>query len=479
MADIDVVISCDAGSGVDPPSASGAGPSTAITGTANAHTSGSASTTIEFDDTPDLSGISADDVLYLGTTSGVRKFTRIVSVDDGADTMVVADSFNIAQGSAVDYAIGGTLGSIDNANTRNIFDNNGSTGDVKQGWTLSFITGTAHDITSTLNFRMPTIVFGDPPFRIISATPGTLVSIEGDRANIGFAAHLNWPVASVMYWQDISIESTGTDGVNGMLAFTAGTHKHIYRRCKIIHSINTGDHFKFTLNATLNRLTFIETYFEERASGSGSPLIIESGTGDMRGDLFAFYGCFFKGQDNAQFQFGREQAIFYKCIFDNLADPMFVDTNDSATNTGNLILLDSTFHDCGKVEMARYSGIGSAYLNNIFNDPKTYAVEGKGPSDYGAVGLAIMDWNTIFNAGSGATLNMTRGGNGTDSDPAFVAEGSQDFAIGPALKAKGFPDSTADIHGTTTASFVDPGAAQREEPAASAPSIIRPVEPPY
>ncbi len=40
--------------------ASGAGPATAVTGTAAAHTSGSASTTIEFTNSPDLSGVATD-----------------------------------------------------------------------------------------------------------------------------------------------------------------------------------------------------------------------------------------------------------------------------------------------------------------------------------------------------------------------------------------------------------------------------------
>lgn len=107
--------------------ASGAGPATAITGTAAAHTNGSATTTITFTNSPDLSGVATDGshVLWLDTSSG-RQFSRISTVNDGADTVVVEDSFNIASGSPVNYAIGGKRATFDNADSRTLFGASGA-----------------------------------------------------------------------------------------------------------------------------------------------------------------------------------------------------------------------------------------------------------------------------------------------------------------------------------------------------------------
>src|SRR5574343_971677 len=88
--------------------ASGAGPASAVTGTAAAHTNGSASTTITLTNSPDLSGVATDGshCLWMDTASG-RQFSKITGADDAANTVTVEDSFNIASASAVNYAIGG------------------------------------------------------------------------------------------------------------------------------------------------------------------------------------------------------------------------------------------------------------------------------------------------------------------------------------------------------------------------------------
>lgn len=129
----------NSGSGSDT-AASGLGPATAVTGTGAAHTNGTAQTTITLTNTPDLSGVQAGDLLWLNTTSG-RQYSIIASVDDGLDTVTVDDSFNIASGSAVDYAIGGKRATWDHADSRTIF------ADAKSGWDI--VTETNQSITSS------------------------------------------------------------------------------------------------------------------------------------------------------------------------------------------------------------------------------------------------------------------------------------------------------------------------------------------
>ena len=99
--------------------ASGLGPATAITGTAAAHTNGSANTTITLTNSPDLSGVQTGDLLWLKTASG-RQYSPIASADNTAKTVTVDSSFNIASGSAVNYAIGGKRATLDHADSRTL-----------------------------------------------------------------------------------------------------------------------------------------------------------------------------------------------------------------------------------------------------------------------------------------------------------------------------------------------------------------------
>lgn len=126
----DPTITFNSGSGSDT-AASGAGPATAVSGTAAAHTNGSASTTITLTNSPDLSGVATDGsaALWLKTTSG-RQWSKITAVDDGADTVTVEDSFNIASGSAVDYAIGGKRATLDDSDSRQLL------ADMVVGWVV-------------------------------------------------------------------------------------------------------------------------------------------------------------------------------------------------------------------------------------------------------------------------------------------------------------------------------------------------------
>lgn len=125
--------------------ASGAGPATAVTGTAAAHTGGVASTTITLTNSPDLSGVLTDGshALWLGQT-GARRLTKITGVDNTAKTVTVEDSFNIASGSAVNYAIGGKRQTLNGDTT------NRDWADWKAGWTAEFEAGT-YDTPVTLD----------------------------------------------------------------------------------------------------------------------------------------------------------------------------------------------------------------------------------------------------------------------------------------------------------------------------------------
>ena len=96
--------------------ASGCGPATAVYGTGASITSGS--TTIDLSvDSPDLSGVAADDLLWVDASSG-RQFTRILSVDNVSKTVTTTSNnlYSVTE-SGKNWGIGGkraTLSGLDN-----------------------------------------------------------------------------------------------------------------------------------------------------------------------------------------------------------------------------------------------------------------------------------------------------------------------------------------------------------------------------
>lgn len=107
--------------------ASGAGPATAITGTAASNGAGNV---VNLDGSPDLSGVAADGshAIWIQTASG-RRLSKITAVDDLAKTVTTEDTFTLA--GTEDWAIGGKLVDVDGVET-----------DLKDGWTYQLEAGT-------------------------------------------------------------------------------------------------------------------------------------------------------------------------------------------------------------------------------------------------------------------------------------------------------------------------------------------------
>lgn len=130
--------------------ASGAGPATALTGSAASFSSD----VVTLDGSPDLSGVLADGshVLYLVTSTGVR-FFKITAKDDGADTVTVTPS-PAGTASGLTWAIGGKRASIGSSSSRLLFDNASAAGDAMPGWIIEMESGHAETgLSSTIVMR--------------------------------------------------------------------------------------------------------------------------------------------------------------------------------------------------------------------------------------------------------------------------------------------------------------------------------------
>lgn len=141
-------------SGSAAPNASGAGPSTALTGTSNATSNGATPSVITLGGSPDLSGVATNGThaIYLDTAAG-RRFSKITGVDNTAKTVTVEDTITAANCTNRSWAIGGMLSSLWGTGYARLVDDGSSSGDAKAGWTIEFQSGHT-ETQSTTDIRV-------------------------------------------------------------------------------------------------------------------------------------------------------------------------------------------------------------------------------------------------------------------------------------------------------------------------------------
>lgn len=150
---IQPIVLIDSATGSDT-AASGAGPATALTGTA-ASTSADG-LTVTLDGSPDLTNVLTDGthVIWLNdTTANARNFAAIVAKDNVAKTVTVVTTtpfaFNLTGRS---WAIGGRRASIGSTTSRRLVEQS-TIGDWMPGWRCRFMSGHSETLTATLNLR--------------------------------------------------------------------------------------------------------------------------------------------------------------------------------------------------------------------------------------------------------------------------------------------------------------------------------------
>jgi len=134
-------------------SASGAGPSTAITG--SSASTDSLGTTVTLDGSPDLSSVATDGshVIYLADSSGAgnRRFAAINAVDNVAKTVTVEQAY-AASLTGVSWAIGGKRATLFTEPSVKLLENNSAAGDAMAGWTMEMQSGHTESTTLQVDF---------------------------------------------------------------------------------------------------------------------------------------------------------------------------------------------------------------------------------------------------------------------------------------------------------------------------------------
>jgi hypothetical protein len=451
------VILIDSATGSDS-LASGAGPSTALTGTAAA-TDG-AGTTVTLDGSPSLSGVATDGshVIYLAdSTAGARNFGKITAKDDTAKTVTVSNAFGLSL-SGKSWAIGGVRASVAGANSVKLFNNNNSSGDAMPGWVVELQSGHAETISSSNAIRMRRA--GDTtsgrvvlrgatgaatrPRIDISATGGNIILFD---AVLNELSDFDIRYTGGSTGSAVHVYCNGaTDCAVNKIRFYGSTHKTgtcIYlgggslrvTNCELSDcatGIGTGG----------GGGSMFENLWVHDCSGDG--IVLDSNGGEV-------YNCILGPNitgdgivlDWSGSQFRR--SSIRKCTILAGGDGIQITASPSSAAT-NVALDNIYIHSAG--------GYGFNFGSLTLAQLQAYGVKvrncGFGSVTSGTINSGLS--SVLENCVTSATV-----------DNASFATGG-DFTIGAAstLKGVGYPSAVMGLN-STTRSYVDVGAAQRQE----------------
>jgi len=400
------VVQFDSSSGSDS-LASGAGPATAVNSTTESTTAATdgAGTTVTFSGATDLSGVATDGshcIYLVDATVGNVNFSKILTVDDGANSLTVDNAFGLSL-SGLNWAIGGKRQFIGSTTSRLLGDNNGSAGDMQPGWVLEMMSGYAETLTTTISLRRAgnstnggqCIVRGE-------ANPVTKPVISVDDTD-AFYSDASW-----IEWADFDLDRTPSSSTNVGGGFGRGNsgHDHHIRNIDFLggSSINkwswaiSGGYGGARVNCFNVRVNWV---------GSGS----------------AFYGgrslkchrCVAKNCDGVAFSGTSYTGYFeiFECevsgastgiSFQNYTDVRVL--NCSITGTSG----DGIYYSL-QGGQASVSIIG-----NLIDSPGGYGIAAAAASH-----LANAYGNLIYNATSGESNNVTGLGTVSTIDPDLVS----------------------------------------------------------
>ncbi len=436
-------IKLNTGTGSDT-AASGAGPGTAIAAGGNNGASTNNTTTVDLSaDTPDLSGVAQDGsaVLWVDSSSG-RQFSRIDTVDDGADTVTCEDTFTQTEANR-NWGIGGKRNDLGATSNRLL-----GTADAKAGWTIELEDD--QSISAVLVLSVSGTTTNYITFRGASGAIRKLTQTAS--ANV-----IN--VARFWHFENFKVECSNVTPAFGISTSTSTLY---IKGCEIGDATNQ---LQVGIERVTNLLNLVMIDTEvHHCTGIGINMPSAGSDGQLELDKCSIYD---NGGDGVTFTDGPLFTIRDTLIYDN--GGAGVDANTSV-----LRLTGNTIH--GNTGDGVNIAVASRLVlyNNEITGNGGWGI--KGPADVS--NIAFVDYN---NFGTGATANTSGdsdtipvGANSLNVDPGYANAGSGDFAVGTNVKAEGFPDAAGGIGiSKTTTSYVDIGAAQREEAGGGALSFVQ------
>lgn len=450
--------------------ASGAGPSTAITGSAGV----SVGLTITVDGSPDLSGVATDGsavFFFNDTTLNARNFSKITAVNNSTKVVTVSDTLGFATKA---WAIGGKRATIGGTLSTKLFEQGIGSGDAMPGWIIQMASGHSETIAATITCRRS----GD-------STSGTITlrGIAGAAtlplltfSNNGVAITVTTPTVAWTF-QNFEMQNTnGTKTASIGIAATGLAHQIKIKAVKISHVTNffwkgvqTGCYDVLVQDSEIGYCANIGL----EVASSGFPVRIFNNW---------IHNCTSHGIGTLN----TCQAFF---IVGNIIDVNggagishdAVNTSNTAGAAwlimGNTIVSNTT---SGIIVSAASTSLGIynalTIINNILSSNTSYGLSFTGSGVTAALLDAmqtIVDCNNTFNNGVAGYNPAGYGGNDPGLNPVF----NTGYQIGSNLLGKGYPIGGSLKIGSTNAasSYVDIGAAQRNELTAQNSLVLPPV----
>lgn len=413
--------------------ASGAGPSTALTGS-NA-TWGA--TTITLDGSPDLTNVATDGshAIYIDATTG-RRWCIITAKDNTAKTVTVGNAPGGTSGRA--WAIGGKRQTIGAASSRLLFS-----ADMLSGWSATLeddqpaLTSTLRCDTSGSTTGMITLR-GDSALlanrRLITSATNNVPLLSGGLQN--------WHIENLKFESTAGTKTTSYGvnyDANGNAEFT------MFHNCTFGHATNK-------LQKAINRDGTSQRSFSmlgcivQHTLGIG---IGNSGGGATQG--FRIIGCDIHdcGAEGINLDFGGladlcvEECTIWNNTFAGIYMP------NSGSQGLRLVVRNCTIHNNADgivIEHAR-NLLGAEFFNNQFTGNTGWGIDFNGSN--GDQLVAFCDFNNYGTGalanGSGSLSGLSGGANDKALDPGYTNDATGDFTIGTATAASGWPSTIGQI----------------------------------
>ena len=453
--------------------ASGAGPGTALSGSASAHTNNAPSTTIQLPAT-DLSGVvdTGAHVLWLKTATTTRRFSKITAVDDVNNTVTVEDSFTIDDAAPVDWAIGGKRKTIEHADSVRLF-----IADAKPGWTI-----TLEDDQPALTATIVCTAAGD-------LTTG-YITLRGDstttrRLLTSATNNISMLSGGLVYWKikNLAFTSTATTKTTsyGIIFNATAVGRVIIDNCIFGDATNTLQRAWY--RSATAQLGLVAKNCEVKnciSYGCGSS---GGSSGGMGSGGVTLINCFIhdNGGGGVDLHFIPDEGthLIKDCIItDNTGYGIFVFESDD--NVGKVHITDCTIHNNSSdgINIAgEYNASGLVITNNQITKNGAYGVNFGNSAALNDSLVALVDHNNTGTGAlantSGAYNNLTAGANDQQLDPSYTNAAGDDYSIGDtACKAGGYPSAPGHIGiNSATHTYKDIGAAQRQETTPDFPDV--------
>lgn len=437
--------------------ASGAGPTTALTGTAASY----ATATVTLDGSPDLSGVATDGshVLYLVTSSSTR-FFKITAVDNGADTVTVTPN-PAGTASGLTWAIGGKRASINSTSSRLLFEQAASAnGDALPGWTIELQSGHTETVTSRITWRRA----GDTtsgPITLRGESGGTRPVITCNFDDI-FLNMRN----SYQQVEFLELVHTGTSTAARALDMGGSTGGGmLIRNVKMITGWWKGITNVYGGKVQLCTIGNTSSNAIENTAGTDATHFIDNYIYSA-----GAAGIVLNGAQGLQYIKGN---IIASCTTQGIQDNC-----SRGDYTGSVVIENNDIYACGGSTISGYVRTASAsngslpslvLRNNYFNGNGKYGIEFLTSGTTAAMLLAantVIRGNAYYNNVTGTiSIAGVEIGAVTGAGPdngSYASSG--DFSKGSTFTGKGAGDPSVNIGvGSTTRSYVDIGCAQRQE----------------